>query len=156
MKQENEEKLLRKRAAAVELAPEDFRTIGHRLVDQLADFLAGLPSRPVTPGETPREIRSAIASDRALPELGTDPASVATSAAELLFAHSLFNGHPRFFGYITSSASPIGALGDFSLASLTAMSARGNSLPRRRRSKRKRSAGSPSSSAIRPIAEGCW
>ena len=26
--------------------------------------------------------------------------------------HSLFNGHPRFFGYITSSAAPIGALGD--------------------------------------------
>jgi aromatic-L-amino-acid decarboxylase len=26
--------------------------------------------------------------------------------------HSLFNGHPRFFGYITSSPSPLGALGD--------------------------------------------
>ena len=33
-------------------------------------------------------------------------------AAELLFRHSLFNGHPRFFGYITSSPAPIGALGD--------------------------------------------
>jgi glutamate/tyrosine decarboxylase-like PLP-dependent enzyme len=29
-----------------------------------------------------------------------------------LFAHSLFNGHPRFFGYITSSPAPIGMLGD--------------------------------------------
>ena len=28
------------------------------------------------------------------------------------FEHSLFNGHPRFFGYITSSPAPIGALGD--------------------------------------------
>jgi len=33
-------------------------------------------------------------------------------AATLLFDHSLFNGHPRFFGYITSSPAPIGALGD--------------------------------------------
>src|SRR6185437_9227572 len=30
----------------------------------------------------------------------------------LLFDHSLFNAHPRFFGYVTSSAAPIGALGD--------------------------------------------
>jgi hypothetical protein len=33
-------------------------------------------------------------------------------AHRLLFRHSLFNGHPRFFGYITSSPAPIGALGD--------------------------------------------
>jgi glutamate/tyrosine decarboxylase-like PLP-dependent enzyme len=37
---------------------------------------------------------------------------IAAEAAELLIAHSLFNGHPRFFGYITSSATPIGALAD--------------------------------------------
>ena len=48
----------------------------------------------------------------ALPESGREPASIASEAAELLIAHSLFNGHPRFFGYITSSAAPIGAFGD--------------------------------------------
>ena len=113
MKPMNESERLRKRTAAVELSPDDFRKIGHRLVDQLADFLAGLRSRAVTRGETPAAIRSAIASDRPLPELGSDPASLATDAADLLIAHSLFNGHPRFFGYITSSAMPIGAFGDF-------------------------------------------
>jgi aromatic-L-amino-acid decarboxylase len=102
----------RKRTAAVDLSPDDFRTIGHRLVDQLADFLAELPSRAVTSGETPAEIRSAVSSGRALPQLGSDPASVVSEAADLLLAHSLFNGHPRFFGYITSSATPIGAFGD--------------------------------------------
>ena len=45
--------------------------------------------------------------------MGSDPASLASDAADLLIAHSLFNGHPRFFGYITSSATPIGAFGDF-------------------------------------------
>jgi glutamate/tyrosine decarboxylase-like PLP-dependent enzyme len=33
-------------------------------------------------------------------------------AAELVLQHSLRNGHPRFMGYITSSAAPIGALAD--------------------------------------------
>jgi aromatic-L-amino-acid/L-tryptophan decarboxylase len=112
MTQENAVERLRERKAAVALPPDEFRSIGHRLVDQLADFLASLPSRPVTPGETLAEVRAAIASNRALPESGKEPASIASEAAELLIAHSLFNGHPRFFGYITSSAAPIGAFGD--------------------------------------------
>jgi glutamate/tyrosine decarboxylase-like PLP-dependent enzyme len=33
-------------------------------------------------------------------------------ATDLLFDHSLFNSHPRFWGYITASAAPIGILGD--------------------------------------------
>ena len=41
-----------------------------------------------------------------------------TEATGLLFDHSLFNGHPRFFGYITSSPAPIGMLGDFLAAAV--------------------------------------
>jgi aromatic-L-amino-acid/L-tryptophan decarboxylase len=40
--------------------------------------------------------------------------------ARLLFDHSLFNAHPRFFGYITSSPSPIGILGDFLASAVNA------------------------------------
>jgi len=35
-----------------------------------------------------------------------------------LFEHSLFNGHPRFFGYITASPAPIGMLGDLLAAAM--------------------------------------
>ena len=97
-----------------------FREIGHRLVDQLGDFLEDLPARAVTPGEAPGEIRRAIAAGRSLPETGSDPAVITAEAAKLLMAHSLFNGHPRFFGYITSSATPIGALADLLASALTA------------------------------------
>ena len=38
--------------------------------------------------------------------------------------HSLFNAHPRFFGYITASPAPIGILGDFLAAASTRTSAR--------------------------------
>jgi glutamate/tyrosine decarboxylase-like PLP-dependent enzyme len=36
-----------------------------------------------------------------------------SETADMLFEHSLFNGHPRFWGYITSSPAPLGILGDF-------------------------------------------
>ena len=45
-------------------------------------------------------------------------ATLLDEAADLLFGHSLFNGHPRFFGYITSSPAPIGALGDLLAAAV--------------------------------------
>jgi aromatic-L-amino-acid decarboxylase len=35
-----------------------------------------------------------------------------------LFDHSLFNAHPKFFGYITAPPAPIGILGDFIASAL--------------------------------------
>ena len=102
-----------KRAAPIEMQSEEFRAIGYRLVDRIAELLDSLPTRPVTTGEAPPAIREALDSTRLLPDLGMDPAQLMERAADLLFDHSLFNSHPRFWGYITASAAPIGILGDF-------------------------------------------
>jgi aromatic-L-amino-acid/L-tryptophan decarboxylase len=48
----------------------------------------------------------------ALPEQGASASQLFSRTTDLLLNHSLFNGHPRFFGYITSSPAPIGALAD--------------------------------------------
>jgi len=101
-----------RRVAPLDMRPDEFRALGHRLIDRIADFLASLPERPVTPGESPGAVREALNAARPLPERGADPARLLDTAADLLFDHSLFNGHPRFWGYITSSAAPLGALGD--------------------------------------------
>ncbi|KPK00215.1 MAG: amino acid decarboxylase [Gemmatimonas sp. SG8_28] len=92
---------------------EEFRTLGHDLVDRIADFLDTLPDRPLTRGESPEVIRGLLEADAALPEAGSDPAELLRTTADLLIEHSLFNGHPKFFGYITASPTPIGILGDF-------------------------------------------
>jgi aromatic-L-amino-acid/L-tryptophan decarboxylase len=105
------------RRAAIELDAEEFRRLGHATVDAVADFLASLPDRPVTPGEAPDEVRAALGGG-GLPERGAPPDQLLAEAGRLLFDHSLFNGHPRFFGYITSSAAPIGALGDLLAAAV--------------------------------------
>jgi len=97
-----------------------FRAIGHRLVDQLAEFLESLPRRPVTRNESPSAVRAALDLNRALPEQGTAAGPLIENAATLLFDHSLFNQHPRFFGYITAPPAPIGILGEFLAAAVNA------------------------------------
>ena len=92
---------------------EEFRNAGHRLVDRIADFIDSLPQRPVTTGESPSEIREALDAGRGLPESGTDAGALIDRAANLMFDHSLFNAHPRFWGYVTSGAAPIGMLAEF-------------------------------------------
>jgi aromatic-L-amino-acid/L-tryptophan decarboxylase len=95
-----------------------FRTLGHRLVDQLAELLAAVPRGPVNRDDSPSALREALGLDRSLPEHGTDPGPLLERTARQLFEHSLFNGHPRFFGYITSSPAPIGMLGDLLAAAV--------------------------------------
>src|SRR5258708_11087168 len=94
------------------------REIGHRVVDQIADRLARLPEGLVTPDESPADVRKALGAEQTLPPSGTDAGRLVSEATALLFDHSLFNGHPRFFGYITSSPAPIGMFGDFLAAAL--------------------------------------
>jgi len=100
------------------LDPELFRSIGHALVDRIANSLATIPAGPVTPGESPEQVRALLDSGAALPERGMDPAELMRSTADLLFSHSLFNGHPRFLGYVTASPAPIGMLGDLLAAAV--------------------------------------
>ncbi len=107
------------RTAPLEMSPEEFRAEGHRLVDRVAGFLASLRGRPVTPAETPAEVRAALGG-AGLPLAGSPAAPLLDEAASLLFEHSLFNGHPGFLAYITSSAAPIGALGDLLAAAVNA------------------------------------
>ena len=101
------------RVAPLAIDAGTFRRLGHQLVDQLAAFLESVPRRPVTRDESPSQVREALGLTGPLPESGTDPALLLEQTTRLLFDHSLLNGHPRFFGYITAPPAPIGILGDF-------------------------------------------
>jgi aromatic-L-amino-acid decarboxylase len=105
------------RTKPLELDPETFRALGHRLVDRLAGFLQELPSRRVHPGESAAALRARLGGG-SVPQAGSDPAAILDEAIDLLLQHSVFNGHPRFMGYITSSAAPLGALADLLAATV--------------------------------------
>lgn len=99
------------RSVPVAMTPDEFRRLGHALVDRIADLHATLRDRPVTLGEPPSAIRQALGNDP-LPEQGRNAGEILTRAGDLLIPHSLYNSHPRFWGYITAPPTPIGVLGE--------------------------------------------
>jgi len=108
------------RQAPIAMDATTFRTLGYRLVDKIADLIDSLPTRPVTRDLAPSTVRSALGLMESLPEEGTDPGELLEKTAEGLIDYSLFNAHPRFFGYITAPAAPIGILGDFLASAVNA------------------------------------
>ena len=103
---------LRDRKVPLDLPSNEFRELGHALVDEIADFLESLPTRKVVDTKTVSEIQELVGND-SLPLEGVNPATLLQETTKLLADYSLFNGHPGFMGYVTSSAAPIGMLGDF-------------------------------------------
>ncbi|MBZ5859563.1 pyridoxal phosphate-dependent decarboxylase family protein [Flavihumibacter profundi] len=107
----------KKRDSPIEISKKDFRKMGYKMIDSIADFIDTIDEQPVTLGETPEQLQK-ILGTVSLPEDGSAPDKILSKAKELLFRHSLLNGHPKFLGYITSSAAPIGALADLLAASI--------------------------------------
>jgi glutamate/tyrosine decarboxylase-like PLP-dependent enzyme len=109
----------RARRSLLDMPAEEFRALGHALIDDIARFYESLPGRRLTDAGTPENIRALIG-QRDLPESGEPADTLLQEVAPLLFDHSLHNGHPKFFGYITSSAAPLGALADLLVAAVNA------------------------------------
>lgn len=99
------------RVSPVEINKEEFRKIGYQLVDTISNFIDFIGKKPVTTGETPGQIQE-ILGNQSLPEQGIPLSELIGKTSDLLINHYLFNGHPKFFGYVTSSPTPIGALAD--------------------------------------------
>jgi glutamate/tyrosine decarboxylase-like PLP-dependent enzyme len=105
------------RETPIEMGKAEFKKIGYQLIDTIADFIDTIEERKVTAGESPKQLQY-ILGTASLPENGAPVEAIIANAANLLINHSLFNGHPKFLGYITSSAAPIGALGDLLAAAV--------------------------------------
>lgn len=108
---------MKSRDVPLEIAPEEFRELGHALVDRITDFLAEFRSGPVTTRADLQQVRDAVGRE-ALPAKGVPAGTLLEEASDLLFRYSLFNGHPRFWGFITSSAAPIGILAELLAATI--------------------------------------
>ena len=109
--------MAKNRQAPIEISKKEFKKLGYQLIDAIAGFIDTIEDKPVTPGESPKQLQGIIGSS-SLPDKGIPAAEVISKASDLLLNHSLLNGHPKFMGYITSSAAPIGALADLLAAAV--------------------------------------
>lgn len=105
------------RETPIEISAAEFKKIGYRLVDTISGFIDSIDERPVTTGESPKQLQKILGTSP-IPENGSSPEEILARASDLLLNHSLLNGHPKFLGYITSSAAPIGALADLLAAAV--------------------------------------
>ncbi len=105
------------RKTPIEIDKEEFKKIGHQLIDTISNFISTIEEKRVTTGESPKQLQQILGTS-SLPEYGSPPQELLSKAAALMLNHSLLNGHPKFLGYITSSAAPIGALADLLAASI--------------------------------------
>jgi glutamate/tyrosine decarboxylase-like PLP-dependent enzyme len=98
-------------AARIALSGAEFRTIGHELIDRIADLIDGIDRLPVARGIAPRDIR-ALLPRGGVPDQGADPTELFREVLPRLIDTSTFNSHPRFFGYISGAPAPMGILAD--------------------------------------------
>jgi glutamate/tyrosine decarboxylase-like PLP-dependent enzyme len=110
-------KLVKLPRMSLQISKEEFRQLGHHLIDLLADHFSTLEQKNVSPGERPATVRKALGQG-SLPEQGRDAHEVIQQAHDLLMEHSLFTGHPRFWGYIIGAGTQVGALSDMLAATI--------------------------------------
>lgn len=111
--------IIKTNPSGIDMSSQEFREAGHTLVDRIARFLDEIPGKPVTRSESPSTVRKML-NRYQLRDEGEETSLILEESVDLLFEHSLLTGHPRFWGYISSSAAPIGALADMLAASVNA------------------------------------
>jgi glutamate/tyrosine decarboxylase-like PLP-dependent enzyme len=109
--------MTQQRSSSIEINSDEFRKIGHALIERIAHFLEDIYDHPVTSGKTGSQIRE-ILNTSSLRNEGINLSELLPNTADILFDHSLFNGHPKFMGYITSSPAPAGILADLLAAAV--------------------------------------
>ncbi len=105
------------RSSALDMSSAEFREAGHQLIEQIAEFYESLPERELTTVKSRSQIGELLGTD-GLPDQGAAAGDLLKEVAPLIFDNSLHNGHPRFLGYISASAAPLGALADLLAASV--------------------------------------
>ena len=94
----------------------EFREVGHRVVDLLAEYLDHIEEKPVFPKAEPRQLQALFA--ETLPQNPSSADKVLREVEEKLLPYCTHVGHPGYMGLITPSPSPVGVIADFICSAL--------------------------------------
>lgn len=92
------------------MSPEEFRAIGHTVVDWIADYRRDVAERPVMARTSPGEVRAALPLDP--PELAEPFDDVLRDLERIVLPGLTHWQHPAFFGYFPANGELSGVLGD--------------------------------------------
>jgi aromatic-L-amino-acid/L-tryptophan decarboxylase len=93
------------------MTPEEFREFGHRLIDLVADYRAGLAERPVMAHTSPGEVKAQLPA--APPEQPEGFDAVLRDLERIIVPGLSHWQHPSFFGYFPGNAALASVLGDY-------------------------------------------
>jgi aromatic-L-amino-acid decarboxylase len=94
----------------------EFRSVGHKVVDRLADYFDTIESKAVFPDADPGMIARLF--DEPLPDRPETLENVLAELEEKLLPYCTHVGHPGYMGLITPSPNPVGVIGDFICSAL--------------------------------------
>lgn len=93
----------------------DMRRLGHRMVDDAMDYLERVRERLVWQ-PVPESVKAALRSP--LPVEGQGAGAVYEDFRRTVFPHGMGNVHPRFWGWVIGTGTPLGALADMLAATM--------------------------------------
>lgn len=108
----------------LDMSPEEFRQLGYRAVDLLAEQLASVPNGPARRMLT-EEQRQALMY-QPLPEQAHSPEALIERCASDILPYPMGNNSPRFFAWVNSPAAPLGILAEMLAAGFNASLAGGD------------------------------
>jgi aromatic-L-amino-acid decarboxylase len=94
----------------------EFRHLGHKVVDLLAEYLENIEDRRVFPDVEPATVNAQFT--ESLPQEPLAPERVLEELEEKLLPYCTHVGHPGYMGLITPSPAPIGVVADFICSAL--------------------------------------
>src|SRR6266850_1473796 len=84
----------------------EFRNVGHQVVDLLADYLASIDQKPITPQVEPGNVHGLF--DEPLPQRGIAAEDILKEVSHKLLPNCVHVSHPGYFGLITPTPTPAG------------------------------------------------
>lgn len=96
--------------------PGEFREVGYRVVDLLAEYLEHIEEKPVFPNVEPSTLTQLFAEP--LPQDSSPSEKVLQELEEKLLPNCTNVGHPGYMGLITPSPNPVGIIADFICSAL--------------------------------------
>ena len=105
------------RTSSLDLDDEDFRALAEAFGDLAIRYFDEVADKRVFTSSTGEELRTRF--DEPPPATAASLAALIKDCRDII-AGSRHNGHPRFFGYVASPSTPVGAFADLLASSLNA------------------------------------